>query len=78
MKIQKKKKSRIQKNLKCQVCRDSLVPDYKDLFLLARFMTRRGKILSREKTGTCRKHQRLLMLSIKRARIMSLIAFEIR
>lgn len=49
--------------------------DYKDVELLKRFVSERGKILPRRVTGTCAKHQRRLTVAIKRARIMGLLPF---
>ena len=49
--------------------------DYKDIELLKRFISERGKILPRRVTGTSAKSQRKLTIAIKRARIMGLLAF---
>jgi len=49
--------------------------DYKDANMLGRYLTERGKIKSRRKTGTCAKHQRRLAVSIKRARHLALLPF---
>lgn len=49
--------------------------DYKDVELLKRFITDRGKILPRRVTGTSAKWQRPLAVAIKRARHMALIPF---
>ena len=49
--------------------------DYKDIGTLRRFVTDRGKIRSRRKTGTCAKHQRKLAIAIKRARHLALLPF---
>lgn len=49
--------------------------DYKDVELLKKFISERGKILPRRVTGTCAKHQRKLTIAIKRARIMGLLPF---
>ena len=46
--------------------------DYKDVELLKRYISEKGKILPRRVTGTCAKHQRTLTVAIKRARIMGL------
>ena len=60
----------------CRFCFDkNLVIDYKDTNTLNRFITDRGKILPRRVTGTCAKHQRLIAVAIKRARIIALIPF---
>lgn len=49
--------------------------DYKEIDILQRFVTDRGKIRSRRKTGTCAKHQRMLAHAIKRARNMALLPY---
>lgn len=49
--------------------------DYKDVSTLRRFLTERGKIKSRRKTGTCAKHQRRLAISVKRARHLALLPY---
>lgn len=49
--------------------------DYKDIDLLRRFITERGKILPRRITGLTSKQQRDLTLAVKRARIVSLLPF---
>lgn len=41
--------------------------DYKDVELLKRYISEKGKILPRRVTGTCAKHQRTLTVAIKRA-----------
>ena len=51
--------------------------DYKDVDLLKRYVSEKGKILPRRVTGTCAKHQRTLTVSIKRARIIALMPFTI-
>ncbi|MBM4412852.1 MAG: 30S ribosomal protein S18 [Chloroflexi bacterium] len=60
----------------CIFCADQIATvDYKDLKRLQRFVSERGKILPRRRTGTCAKHQRSLTLAVKRARHMALMAF---
>ena len=49
--------------------------DYKDVELLPKFITERGKILPRRITGLTAKQQRDLTKSIKRARFMALLPF---
>ena len=49
--------------------------DYKDVDLLKRFISERGKILPRRVTGTSAKNQRKVAIAIKRARIMGLLPF---
>jgi len=60
----------------CAFCVDHIDQvDYKDIELLRRFISERGKILARRRTGTCAKHQRRLARAIKRARHMALLPF---
>ena len=47
--------------------------DFKDVDLLKKFITERGKILPRRITGTSAKYQRKLAIAIKRARHMALL-----
>mgnify|MGYP003406266953 CR=1 FL=1 len=49
--------------------------DYKDVSLLKKYISERGKILPRRMTGACAKHQRYIAMQIKRARFMALIPF---
>lgn len=49
--------------------------DYKDVDLLRKFVTERGKILPRRITGLTSQQQRQLTLAIKRARILALLPF---
>ncbi|MBC7880131.1 MAG: 30S ribosomal protein S18 [Anaerolineae bacterium] len=49
--------------------------DYKDVDLLRKFITERGKILPRRITTLTAKQQRDLTVAIKRARIMALLPF---
>lgn len=49
--------------------------DYKDVDLLRKFISERGKILPRRVTGTSAKYQRKLTRAIKRARQMALLPF---
>lgn len=49
--------------------------DYKDQAKLRRYISERGKIEPRRKTGTCAKHQRVLATALKRARHIALLPF---
>ena len=48
--------------------------DYKNFSLLQKFVTDRGKILSRRFTGVTGEQQRSLNLSIKRAKFLGLLS----
>ncbi|NDJ76130.1 MAG: 30S ribosomal protein S18 [Chloroflexi bacterium] len=54
---------------------NNVVPDYKDVETLRRFMTDRAKIRPRRQTGLSAKNQRLLARQIKRARHLALLPF---
>jgi small subunit ribosomal protein S18 len=49
--------------------------DYKDVDALRRYLSDRGKIEPRRKTGTCAKHQRRLTIALKRARHLALLPY---
>ena len=57
----------------CKLCKDQVTIDYKQGDLLKKFMTERGKILSRRLSGNCAMHQRQLTNAIKRARTMLIV-----
>ncbi len=54
----------------------SLVIDYKNVQLLKRFLSPRGKILPSRITGVSAKYQRKLALAIKRARQIALLPYQ--
>jgi len=60
---------------KCFFCQNNRLPNYKETEILAKFLNKRQKIVSREYTGTCAKHQRRLAKAIKRARHLALLPF---
>jgi small subunit ribosomal protein S18 len=49
--------------------------DYKDLSMLRRFISDRGKIRSRRITGACRRHQSQVARALKRARARALLPY---
>ena len=60
----------------CPFCASrSKVIDYKDTAMLGRFISDRGKIEPRRRTGTCNRHQHTLALAIKQARHVALLPF---
>jgi small subunit ribosomal protein S18 len=52
--------------------------DYKDVKLLQRFVSERGKIVPRRITAVTAKEQRELAQAIKRARLLALLPFVVR
>lgn len=62
----------------CIFCADqSKAIDYKDVNLLKRYVSERGKILPRRITGNCAKHQRALTVAVKRARHIALMPYSV-
>ncbi|HEX9854110.1 MAG TPA: 30S ribosomal protein S18 [Acidimicrobiia bacterium] len=60
----------------CQFCEDkSITIDYKDVALLRKYMSDRGKIRSRRVTGACSIHQRRVAQAVKNAREMALLPY---
>jgi small subunit ribosomal protein S18 len=60
----------------CRFCEEKVdFIDYKDEKRLMRFTTEQGKIIPRRTSGTCAKHQRLLVNAIKKAREIALIPY---
>ncbi len=63
----------------CALCRDHVEwVDYKDVALLRKYMSDRGKIRSRRVTGNCAQHQRGVALAIKTARELVLLPYTQR
>ena len=60
----------------CAFCADrNIIIDYKDTARLSRYISERGKIDPRRRSGTCARHQRKLSAAIKQARIIALLPF---
>ncbi|MDQ1396292.1 MAG: small subunit ribosomal protein [Acidimicrobiaceae bacterium] len=63
----------------CIFCKDHIEwVDYKDVNLLRRFMSDRGKIRARRVTGNCAQHQRDVAVAIKTARELALLPYTQR
>ena len=61
----------------CQFCKDKgAYIDYKDVVLLRRFTSERGKIRARRVTGNCSEHQRDVAIAVKNAREMALMPYS--
>ena len=62
----------------CQFCKEGTdFIDYKDVQLLRKYMTDRGKIKPRRVTGACTQHQHDIAVAIKRAREMALVPYTV-
>lgn len=63
----------------CALCRDKIEwVDYKDVGMLRKYMSDRGKIRARRVTGNCTQHQRKIALAIKTARELVLLPYTQR
>lgn len=62
----------------CRFCVDRMDGvDYKDIGRLRMYISDRGKIEPRRKTGACQKHQRFVSTAIKRARHLALLPYTL-
>lgn len=60
----------------CRFCVNKVEDiDYKDVKIIRRYLTTRGRIIPRRNSGNCAKHQRWLARAIKQARIVALLPF---
>lgn len=60
----------------CFFCKNKVEEiDYKDINLLKRFVSDKGKIKARRTTGVCVQHQHRLARAVKRARQMALMSY---
>jgi len=59
----------------CWFEQNKVAPDYKDIKIIGKFVTERGKIVPRRLSGVSAKNQRLLATAVKRARHLGLLAF---
>ena len=64
--------------LNCGFCEAHTNPDYKEVGVLMKFVTERGKINPRSRTGICSTHQRRVTEEIKKARFIALLPFVVR
>lgn len=62
----------------CPFDKTKTEPDYKDVAALGKYVTERGKILPRTRTGLCNQHQRSVTQAVKRARFVGLMPFVVR
>lgn len=62
-------------NTKSYFTETKTLPNYKEHEVLRQFITERGKILPRSRTGLTLKQQRLLAQAIKRARYLARLSY---
>jgi small subunit ribosomal protein S18 len=68
-----------QKKKFCVFCKEQIAyVDYKDVGLLRKFVSDRGKIRARRVTGNCAQHQRDVATAVKNAREMALLPYTTR
>lgn len=73
------RRKKVRKNTgPCPFCVSGSIPTYKKHDELARFLTDRAKIVSRDRSGVCSKHQRRLTIAIKRSRHLGLLPYSPR
>jgi small subunit ribosomal protein S18 len=71
---QKKQRKKV-----CIFCKEKMdYVDYKDVSLLRKFISDRGKIRARRVSGNCSQHQREVATAIKNAREMALLPYTAR
>jgi small subunit ribosomal protein S18 len=71
---QKKQKRKV-----CIFCKERIdYVDYKDVSLLRKFVSERGKIRARRVSGNCSQHQRDVATAVKNAREMALLPYSVR
>lgn len=59
----------------CPFCKGKILPDYKEVDTLAKYLNDRAKIQGKSRTGICSKHQRRISVAVKRARHLGLLPF---
>src|SRR3990167_6041280 len=67
----------------CYFCKEErsgvdISPDYKNVTLLKKYITERGKIVAKSRSGLCAQHQKDLALAVKRARYLVLLPYSTR
>jgi len=59
----------------CPFCKKEAILNYKEVDVLKKSISERGKIIGKDRTGICSKHQRGLTKEIKRARFLALLPY---
>jgi small subunit ribosomal protein S18 len=72
----RKRRDNVREQNQCRFCKSKIkYVDYKNLEVLSKLLTHRGKIFSRKRSGNCAGCQRKVQLAIKRARFIGLLPF---
>jgi small subunit ribosomal protein S18 len=73
---QRNASGQLRKKRTCRFCDNKeIYIDYKSEKKLQRFVSEQGRIIPKRITGTCARHQRMLVTAIKRARHLALLPF---
>lgn len=67
--------TRSKKKIDCSFCKDGKTVDYKDITMLRKFISERGKIRSSRVTRLCGVCQRQVAIAVKNAREMALLPY---
>ena len=60
----------------CYFCKENIENiDYKNISLLEKFISDKGKIRPKRSTGNCVQHQRKIAMAVKRARVIALMPY---
>lgn len=62
----------------CPFCKEKNEPHFKEVEILSHYLTERGKIIGKARTGLCSKHTRKLSQSIKHGRYLGLLPFVVK
>ncbi len=71
--MRKPKKTIAPKN--CPYCANKTNPNFLDTKDLEKYVSERGKIFARTRTGLCSLHQRRMTIAVKHARHLALLPF---
>ncbi len=71
--IQKKRKIKVMVN--CPFCKEKTEPTFKEVASLSKYVSERGRLVGRDRSGICAKHQRKITIEVKRARHLALLPF---
>ena len=71
------RKKRVRRRMRpkvCRFCEDRVKHiDFKEIDVLRRFVTEKGRMIPSRITGNCKDHQKILAVAIKRARNLALL-----
>ncbi|MFZ5425267.1 MAG: 30S ribosomal protein S18 [Patescibacteria group bacterium] len=59
----------------CYFSSNDTEPNYKEVLVLRRFISDRGKLIPASRSGVCSKHQRSLSREVKKSRFMALLPY---